>query len=1680
MTSNSTVHSNACNFMSFVQNSVDQRTGQYSLVIALPALIGNDLTGPQLPLRLSFNAFNDRDSGYGKGWNLALTQYVLNSKMLSLHSGESFKVTGSGALPSIREKKLDSFHFHDDSEGSDLRYRVVHKTGLVEVLTPQGMGSERVALPTRVQAPSGHGITLGYTNYQGNTCLQSIVDDNGVALLHIAYSLGRITIDLHPGAGDNGAAHARYTLELSNRELRKVSLPGADGASWRFEYISVRALTCLAKIWTPAGAVETLEYTDEGHLLPGGGARSALPRITRHVVSPGLGQPQLETTYTYSIENFIGHDSGITWTDDGEDNLYRAPSSYQYSVTAHYWLDAKAARTQTQTFNRFHLMTRQLLEQDGHIEETLTEFHGDTHSEFDKQPENFQLPRTITKQWKLRSDASKLRIEAATTCYDLHGNLLEEIQPTGIRTTYEYYPKEGQQGPDHACPADPEGFVRNLKQSTVYPVPGLEGDAPVIRTRMSYAAYPPLARAGNTTWLAVTQEQLLQVVTPGPEQEQEQLLQLTERRYLDKPADAYLHGRADYQTTTLYTAAEQDPLRTAIHSRSTRSDWRYRKVEDPAFGLEYWTDETVTGFDLVQKRASQAVSFLHGQTTFSQDDFGNSIRFNYDALDRLIEEIAAPGTGDETRTHFGYSLVSDVGGQATQWSTDSTGVVTYLTYDGCNRLLTQELQPPAPASPQAPAARYLIARTRYDGLGQVLDETAYDYHGEQVVTLKSGFEYDSWGELTVTTLPNGATLHRERSPFGEQGDIVDSWMETPDQPGVRQQHQVVESNRFDKPARQARMDGALTVGSQAFTYDGLGQAISDTFSFNSPGKRPVARTTRYRYDAWGRVSHTERPDQSTVLREFAAHSSNALTQKLLIKPRNAAEPIETWNRTFDGIERLKSLSAGAREETFAYEGDTALLKSRTTGAKRSITYRYQPTLSAQPKSIQVASRQAEFDYDSKTAAIRRASNDQGTRAYTYSALGHLLTATWQSPSGDEHTCEYSSSLLGRPLGHSDSEGVALAHEYDELGRLCETRQGALHASFTYDAAGRLSTTLTEDDSNHQTLHCEQGYDSLGREICRTQVLSRSDQSVTTQVIEQTWREDDQLHRRTLTENGQLQLTEIFDYDTLNRLEEYQCEGPALPRNAKGREIVRQTFVYDTLDNLSDCITDFADGKTDEASFTHDGFLLRKVEHTLQPDYPASQLFSHDADGNLLNDDRGRRLVYDEAGRLAEVRSADDQQSLFTYRYDGHDELLGVRQGASPEVQRRYQGYRLGSTLEDDVLTQYLYAGDRPLGLQRSTGTRDNRLLLTNASSSVIAESSPTQLHPTQYSAYGESAEGSDLQGLLGFTGEARERDLGWYLLGRGYRAYNPGLMRFHSPDSLAPEDAGINPYVYCGGNPINWRDPSGHMGQRNSVEYPYLPPRPVKRPKADWKSWLGVAVGAVFAVISLALLPPVGLTVAFAIGAGSLALDVASTAVGAAALATGKEALGEAAFWLGIGSAVSTLGVIAYSRFATKAAVKGATPGLNKATQTGSPAGRSPFRPSVMASADGNWLAMPRGARIARAAKRSIYLPTDADASASTPMLRTSQSTQTDGGMQTQASMSTSHMSTQTTDPRPGGRKTVRFSDVDTIIPPDPSPPSSPTPPRALRPGGGILGWGQDENGHWMSAVAPKNFIPPQ
>jgi len=169
--------------------------------------------------------------------------------------------------------------------------------------------------------------------------------------------------------------------------------------------------------------------------------------------------------------------------------------------------------------------------------------------------------------------------------------------------------------------------------------------------------------------------------------------------------------------------------------------------------------------------------------------------------------------------------------------------------------------------------------------------------------------------------------------------------------------------------------------------------------------------------------------------------------------------------------------------------------------------------------------------------------------------------------------------------------------------------------------------------------------------------------------------------------------------------------------------------------------------------------------------------------------------------------------LISYRYDALDRLIGVEPVGATATNRIYRDGRLATQLEDGQQHSLIEAGGHILAqCTRSGNAVINRLLGCDQQNSVLQEVGSNDTQRTVYTPYGGQIAGSGMQSLLGFNGEQPDPVTGCYLLGNGYRAYNPVLMRFHSPDSMSPfESGGINPYAYCMGDPVNMSDPTGHF-----------------------------------------------------------------------------------------------------------------------------------------------------------------------------------------------------------------------------------------------------------------------------
>lgn len=171
-----------------------------------------------------------------------------------------------------------------------------------------------------------------------------------------------------------------------------------------------------------------------------------------------------------------------------------------------------------------------------------------------------------------------------------------------------------------------------------------------------------------------------------------------------------------------------------------------------------------------------------------------------------------------------------------------------------------------------------------------------------------------------------------------------------------------------------------------------------------------------------------------------------------------------------------------------------------------------------------------------------------------------------------------------------------------------------------------------------------------------------------------------------------------------------------------------------------------------------------------------------------------QYAYDPLDRHVKTGTEDQATHLFYCRQRVATEITGDTRAQVFESQEAVLAYR---THQGEGLTTALVAGDT----KRST-------------LSVLNHSQPASV---AFTPYGHQPFTPGAHRVPGFNGERADPLTGHYLLGNGYRAFNPILMRFNSPDRWSPfGKGGFNAYAYCAGEPVNRTDPTGHAWHLSS------------------------------------------------------------------------------------------------------------------------------------------------------------------------------------------------------------------------------------------------------------------------
>ncbi|MDH0732017.1 hypothetical protein N5F23_26205 [Pseudomonas sichuanensis] len=554
---------------------------------------------------------------------------------------------------------------------------------------------------------------------------------------------------------------------------------------------------------------------------------------------------------------------------------------------------------------------------------------------------------------------------------------------------------------------------------------------------------------------------------------------------------------------------------------------------------------------------------------------------------------------------------------------------------------------------------------------------------------------------------------------------------------------------------------------------------------------------------------------------------------------NYAQPVTVGRQQFDGLGRPLSIQCAGRITEHHYAAGQLQPTHNILADGKRVDFRYLKALENLVEQILPAGESAHgFSYDRTLGTTISASGPLGVQQMTFTAAGKPQTDTW-TVDGQAHVTTWRHSLGGLQLGFQDAAGVDHQRAFDSAGRLQRITVGNVTSEIGYDAFSRPHTYTTRDTVSGTRLTQTLTYDGLGREHTRTyDAVVEGESSRKVQTL--TYTDLDQLKSRHWDDSS-VQGEERFTYDRHGRLNTYEADLAVAPKDPFGNLVVKQVLRLDALDCYIDVVSTFADNSSDTATFEYqnssDPTQVTRITHT-HASWPRQIDLAYDARGRLERDSLGRVLTWDGQDRLLSVSY---QGQTCTYGYDPAGNLCDRR--VDGQLTRSFHSAKaLTHELRGEEQLRLIGEAGQLFAVDRlAAGVHRATLLGCDAQGSVRLEADE-ELRQYHYTAHGADAGPSQSSANpFGFAGERREPLTGWYIAA-GYRPYDPVLMIFLAPDSASPFGrGGLNPYTYCGGDPVNRFDPDGH----------------------SWMKWLGIGLAALaLAMTVIPILAPIGMAVA--------------------------------------------------------------------------------------------------------------------------------------------------------------------------------------------------------------------------
>ena len=895
------------------------------------------------------------------------------------------------------------------------------------------------------------------------------------------------------------------------------------------------------------------------------------------------------------------------------------------------------------------------------------------------------------------------------------------------------------------------------------------------------------------------------------------------------------------------------------------TEYEYDECGNEVEAEEHVTDTlTLTEYDdegNETEEEEQEEDIVTDVTTSEYDDFGNAVetvtvsggvetegRTTYDGMGRTLREVSENTVTEYTYDVFGRVIRTDI-------SRSGHTFHTYTSYDDNGNVISETDERGNVTSYSYDAAGRCVYT---DSPASGITVTGYGY--AQNVTIKDGLSGRTYDILKTEILKddddnilsirfidrNGETV-RERTgdtyvdhTYDASGnDIVDVTCSD------NSQEELISMSLFDEKGQRYMEVRKPDVSGNGYRI--TADSIVSSTSYTDTGdvdteEDALGNRKRYQYDEQGRVTGVLIGSGQDLALDMAVSYSIS----------------ESGSQT-----QMTDGNGNMRRDTESHAGLTVLCEDiGLDGEMLRLSSEYDEKGRKTSDTYSDGSR-IQYTYDQYDRLVSREYTDlhnvsESTTAYTYTQYGEPETVTYTPAGGPAVTKAYQYDTCGRITRETstygndapsvveyvyDSRGrvstlkypsqaagiSGLSYEYDTLGRISKikTYQGNdTVRRYTYGPFGRISFTRDYVIGTNSFLKTVYGYDSIGRVVSK-EVKKNS----TSDLIESYEVEYDKLDRITeltrMVDNGgdSIYETRTYVYDDHGRL----IQSGVLDNfdEPEGDETIEDLIKYTTYeyDAAGNCIQ--VNDEEGTSTFTYNG-----LNQLISQDAPEKEVeFSYDSRGNRIEENDVTNGVithndYTVEGQLTRV-SEEDANGTTVIQQNAYDS----------------DGTRVQKTEGNDV-KKYYYAGDDMIATTEGadtvfTGMYGNGNEMISAflgaspdlmiyckdmqgSTSVLADTDFDISGGYSYSDYGEVTgfDGTPDENEICYTGAVYDRTTGEHYLRARY--YDPDTAVFTAQDTYrgeATDESLWNLYAYCGGDPIDSCDPSGHYSVNKAIQY---------------------------------------------------------------------------------------------------------------------------------------------------------------------------------------------------------------------------------------------------------------------